>query len=75
MAIFKLDPTDWAGMCKIMDEFGDEPLPFKGTNENGETVLIGVTHDSISVQTFQMNGWMRTNIYNRYGENEELFER
>lgn len=75
MAIFELDPTDWAGMCKIMDEFGDEPLPFHGENENGESVIIGVCHDSISVQTFQKNGWMRTNIYNRYGENEELFER
>lgn len=75
MAIFNLDTSDWDGMCEIMDKYGDEALPFGGINENGERVLIGVCHDSISIQTFQNNGWLRTNIYNRNGEFEELFDR
>lgn len=74
MAIFKLDPTDAEGMCRIMDEFCDEPGPFSGTDEEGNPVLISVNKDNITVQTFQKNDWIRTNVYNRYGENEEFYE-
>ena len=73
--IFELNPSDWGGMLKIMDKYGNEPLPFHGENENGEPVLISVNPDNITVQTFQNNNWLRTNIYNRDGESEELYER
>lgn len=75
MAIFKLDPSDAEGMCRIMDEFCNEPCPFSGTDEEGNSVLISVNKDNITVQTFQKNDWIRTNIFNRTGENEELYER
>lgn len=74
-AIFELNPSDWPSMLKLMDEYGNEPMPFKGTDEEGNPVIISVNPDNITTQTFQKNGWTRTNIYNRYGNNEELYER
>ena len=75
MAIFELNPSDWERMLKLMDEYGDEPLPFHGKNEYDEPIIISVNPDNITTQTFQDNGWIRTNIYNRDGHCEELFDR
>lgn len=75
MNIFELNPNDFVGMCELMDKYGDESYPFCGTDEYGNNVLISVNPDNITVNTFQENGWVRTNIYNRYGDNEELYEK
>ena len=73
--IFELNPSDWPAMLKLMDEYSDSDSPFSGIDECGNRVLISVNRDNITTQTFQSNGWIRTNIYNRFGENEELYER
>ena len=61
--MFTVDPTDQEGLREIMDKFGDSELPFDGKNANGEDVLISVCKDSITVRTFQKNGWVRLNTY------------
>ena len=42
------DPTNFEGMCRIMDEYGGSKLPFWGTTENGEDVWFSVFHDRIT---------------------------
>lgn len=68
------DPTNFEGMCRIMDEYGGSKLPFWGTNENGEDVWFSVFHDRITVKTHQHNGWVRINTYWRDGTCEESFD-
>lgn len=75
--LLAFDPLDYAGMIKMMDKYGDSEMPFFGKNENGEDVIISVSKDSISVRTFQKNGWLRRNVYNLIDGDivsEELFE-
>lgn len=73
-AIFTVDPDDYEGLTAIMDNhYMDNP--FFGTNENGENVIIEVVKDSVTVKTFQSNGWERINTYYRDGSIEELYER
>ena len=55
------DPADFAGMCRIMDE-------------NGEDTCLSVCHDKITVKTHQYNGWVRINTYWRDGTREETFD-
>lgn len=66
---------DMAIRDKIMEEYGDSTEPFFGHNQNGETIAIHVSHDSIVLETLQDNGWVRKNYY-YYGEEvvEELFD-
>lgn len=73
--LFRINPSDYKGMIRLMDKYGNEPLPFSGKNDKGESVIISVNPDNITIQTFQKNGWMRTNAYYRDGSTEELFER
>lgn len=72
---FVVDFSDLEGCRKIREQYGDSNCPFFGGNENGETVLISVFKDRISVQTFQDNGWVRTNTLWEDGFSEELYER
>lgn len=62
MAIFTVNFDDIAGCKKLMKEHGNSEFPFSGVNENGEEVLISVNPDNITVETFQRNGWLRTNV-------------
>lgn len=73
---FKFDSTDYDGMLKLMKEYGDSDVPFDGTNEYGETVMISICKDSIHVKTFQDNGWIRINVYDFSDDYviEELFD-
>ena len=71
----RIDPSDWEGMLRIMDEHGDSKTMFPGLSEHGEMVLISVFKDRIITNTCQKNGWMRKNIYHRDGTTEELYER
>ena len=73
-ATFTVDPTDFNGLCKVMDEYGDSDVPFGGTNENSESTLISVFKDRIDVTTWQHNGWTRRDVYWRDGTCEELYE-
>ena len=75
MAIFEFNPTDFKGMCDLMKRYYDEPLPFYGENEDGESVLISVNEHNITTQTFQHNDWLRTNVYYDDGTTEELYEK
>lgn len=70
-----VDPANMRGLIQIMDAHGNSEYPFIGENENGEKVVISVCSDSITVNTYQHNGWCRTNIYHRDGYDEELYER
>ena len=57
------DPTDYAGMEKIIKQYGGIKYAFFGRNDNDEDVIISVNKDSISTITLQKNGWIRTNRY------------
>lgn len=56
-----------------MRKYGDTIFPFFGKNENGEDVLISVFDDKIVMETYQENGYIRTNILHEDGTTEELF--
>ena len=71
----KFDPSNSAGMLKLMDEYGDSENAFDGENEKGERVLISILPDQIVVTTFQTNNWNRINTYHRDGTTEETFDR
>ncbi|PAV40010.1 hypothetical protein CJ260_00800 [Megasphaera sp. ASD88] len=62
-AVFVVDPTDYDGLLEIMEKFGDSKYIYTGHNENNEEVNIHVSHDSIIVDTYQENGWLRRNVY------------
>lgn len=51
----------------IMKEYGGIESALTGVNENGETTLLHIAHDSLIVETFQHNGWIRKNYYDAEG--------
>lgn len=63
VASITFDPSDWAGIHQLMEQYGDTATPFSGTNEDGEGILISITHESVHVTTFQHNRWIRENTY------------
>ena len=70
--------NDWSDMVvrdNIMDTHGDSVEPFYGHNQNGESIAIHVSHESIVLETMQDNGWVRKNYY-YYNDDtcEELFD-
>ena len=69
-----VNPMDRRSIIALMDKHGDSKFPLFGENEDGESVIISICHDSVTVETFQSNGWLRKNIYNRDGTTEELFD-
>ena len=71
---FTVDPSDQAGMIKLMDKHGDSKTAFNGSDEEGNDTLISIYHDRIIILTFQSNGWIRKNNYWRDGTREELYE-
>lgn len=76
-ATFSLDPMDYNGLLGIMKTYGDSQFPFFGENEEGEGVEIHVCTDSITVVTYQKNGWLRRNVYSHIDGDiisEELFD-
>lgn len=62
-AKIKFDPQDWEGMRKLMEQYGDSDVPYEGVNEQGETILISIGKESITVRTYQNNGWIRRDVY------------
>lgn len=75
MKAFNFDSTDWPGMFKIMEEFGDSTQMFFGETEYGKRMTISVYKDKICTVVYQNNGWVRTNIYNKDRTVEELYSR
>lgn len=71
---FTVDPTDFAGLVRIMDRYGDREGIFVGQNEEGEDMMVSVSHGDLTVTTFQKNGWTRKDVYFREGVSETLFE-
>ena len=59
----QFDPHDWKGMSELRARADEFKVPCVGKNEEGESVWISINHDNITVQTFQKNGWIRTNVY------------
>ncbi len=72
--MINFDSSDLEGMRKLMDEYGCSEVPFAGTNEEMEDILISICKERIDVVTYQNNGWIRKNIYWRDGTCEELYE-
>lgn len=68
------NPNDWAGILQLMKEHGKSKTSFIGSNEDGETIEVGVFEDHISLRTYQNNGWTRLNVYHDDGYVEEIFE-
>lgn len=57
------DPHDWTGIANLCRRHEEFDVPWAGTNEDGEHVAISVNRDNITVETFQSNDWLRTNVY------------
>ena len=76
--IFTVDPANPNSLLEIMKKHGSNQFPFFGKNENGESVEIHVCSNSITLITYQKNGWLRRNIYTDSGDgniiSEELFD-
>lgn len=71
----KVNPRDYKSMIELMDKYGDSKFPFHGKNENGERVIVSVSKDNITVETFQDNDWIRKNTYWRDCTTEETYSR
>ncbi len=46
-----------------------------GKNQKGENVIITIDIQKAEIQTFQHNGFIRTNVYWLDGTTEELYSR
>lgn len=63
------------GRLKLMELYGDSEAMYSGENEDGESVVLSIAHDSIILKTFQKNGWTKVNYYDECGFPEgETFE-
>lgn len=51
----------------IMKEYGSIESALTGVNENGETTTLHIAHDSLIVETYQNNGFIRKNYYDADG--------
>lgn len=59
----EMDSSNWEGIHKLMEEYGDAETSFSGINKDGEKVLVSVSREQVHVTTFQHNGWIRENTY------------
>ena len=55
------------GRRLLMKRYGGSRFPYSGVNEDGEQVLVSISADSIVINTFQSNGWVRVNYYDAEG--------
>ena len=63
----EFDSTKPALLRQLMKEHGDSKFPFFGTNSEGETIKISIAPDSIVLETYQNNGWIRKNYFDELG--------
>ena len=63
------------GRRLLMERYGGSRFPYSGVNEDGEQVLVSISTDSIVINTFQSNGWVRVNCYDAEGQQDgETFD-
>lgn len=72
---FEIDLTDLKASRKLMDELGESKTMFFGRNAYGETTCTSITHESIVMETYQDNGWIRQNWLYYNGDTEEHYHR
>lgn len=70
-----IDFNDSVQLIGMMDHYEDYPKPMSAENQDGETQLIYVAKNKVTAQTFQDNGWVRTNTYHRNMAVEETYSR
>ena len=68
------NPLDWEGMIKLMENHKEHAELLIGTNDNGETITLYITHDNILLVTYQNNHWIRHNYYWMDGTTEEIYD-
>lgn len=62
-------------ICNLMEQHGNSASPFYGKNEDGEDVEIHIGNTSVVYKTYQSNGWVRVNYYDKNGlPNGEMFD-
>ena len=72
---FDIDFSDLSLLINLMNNSQNYPYMLAGQNEEGENVWISINEDNITLQTFQHNNWVRTNIYYKDGTIEELYDK
>lgn len=74
MNIVNIDLSNLDECRKLMEKFGDETDTFfVGNNNYGEITHTSITKESIVMETYQTNGWIRENWLHYDGTREELF--
>ena len=66
--------TDLNALLENAEKNG-HTTPFSAENKNGEAVIIQRAKDCIILQTFQHNGWVRTNEYYPDGTITETYDK
>ena len=51
----------------LMQEFGNSDEMYHGVNENNESVTLSINPDSLIVNIYQDNGWIRVHEYDEDG--------
>ena len=59
--------ADPAGRRELMKMYGGSAFPYVGHNADGESVLVSIMTNGITVRTEQSNGWVRVNYYDENG--------
>lgn len=61
---------------QMIEEFGESKTNFYGKNADKEVVCIAIDSEKgIILHTYQANGWIRVNYYDKNGKNEgETFD-
>lgn len=53
---------------QLVEQYGDHDTLYSGTNNSGETVQLSFDKERGIIQhTFQNNGWLRVNYYDKDG--------
>ena len=63
-----IDFADSKQVKKLMEDYHDIDYPLCAENEEGKRQLIHVGAESVIVETFQHNGWIRVTEYDADGE-------
>lgn len=59
----------------IVELYKDVDTAFTGNNEHNETVELHISDEGMIIKTYQNNGWLRVNYYDKDGAAEgETFE-
>ena len=60
--------ADVKGRQELIGKYGNSNTMFTGENSDGETVTVSIDKErGIILKTYQNNGWLRVNYYNKEG--------